>query len=582
MKDLNILFDSGPSVRTWAWFLVIMIMGVNSSILLSEDIDKMRSTGAVRSGPQSRELFDELALKAMIETNIAEFVRTSTTTIDGTKAGTCVEIPANPSLVVFPNPKKQTSTETGIALKFSKCPIGVYRGDNFILYYRVEALGNDGSAGAEVVVALQKNAESESHDAEFIIKSTIRGRSSKSDKKSADSQEELMEFKLQLREKLSKVFEHITLISEVDLQSKILNTLDPLLVLASQGGSSMNSLVKSSYPIKKMVCVKKVTTDIKVECSVEKQTMFEMLIEPVDDKSGTANILLQLGAIHFSAKVPLFGYTQNSQSQFEEAMKEFKDGVTKWITETPEKDYQMVELNQASSIIVAAFTQGGDNSCFDAKTNKDNGEAERYTNFSIRADRKDAGENCKPSDKLKIPDFVNILFFSYQFGYTSLGHLYLDSEFQTAEYLVDLNEEGFKKTVTQEIQEYLQEIKIELTDSKEPIPALTTESIAEYISAGIGEKIDCKTSTAAQNSKPSDVTKKTCYATNKKSQIAVEITPFQNPDFVFKVRFFYTNTIPTTKKAAVLTNQIVLQKFNTFNQLKRLDSSIEELKAQLP
>lgn len=566
MKDLNTLFNSKWVISSFAWFLVVAIAGVNSSLLFSDDRDLMPSVAGYHATAKPRKLFNESLLKEKIQQQILNDFKTYVEPSSTDQSETCLKWTQSPANI-FPV-SDQPKTVVKETLAYYKCVIGKIGGETYDFYYKVLSKGESGKRGADVTFALKKDDSTLSHDAEFVMKSTFSGGISDS--------ENNLEFEAitkQLKPKFDEFLNHIKLTPDDTLKTKILEILDKLLVPADTE-SSMKAEVIRIYPIKKMVCLKRNATGNPPKCSIEKQTMFEMRIEKSASKKGMADVFLQLGSMHFRAAIPLFGTAQPSESQFDKVMKDFEKGVTKWINETPEQQYQLVELNHALKIISDAFA-ADTNGCFELIPSP-NSDKELYNYFEKKAKiKKSQSQACKSTDTFKIPDEINILFFSYQFGYTAFGHLRLDSIYQTAEFLVDLNESNFSKTVNQEIKDYIEEIKITLSDSKASTPALTLEAIANYINNS-NEKISCPIDNQNKDGKNPKSAKIICNAKDSQNQKLVEITEIQSPEFVFKVKFFF-NKAAAAQGAVSLTNQIVLQKFNTFNQLLRLEPSIKLL-----
>jgi hypothetical protein len=588
MKDFEFPFDSKAKLSTLVCLVAINILSVNASLLAPDSREVALQSTDLSNESESRELFDKEKLNEKINTIISSAVQASLSSNGGPvfKFEKC-ELAKNDENVLFPK-MNLTTSEQGVTFEFYHCPISILSAIKLDLYYRVKQTGDKGSHGGEVVVFLQKQMADQSHEAEFVMKSVL--------KRGKGTEDDTLEFGNQLTTKLTEIFKHIQMPTITDFNTKIAKLFESLLVFAQPKSSteptvtSIKALMdEKKYPIRKMVCVKKVIDTPSDECKVEKQTLFEMTVEPLDLEGGMASIIVQLGAIHFRAKVPMVGVSTDDQSRLEEVMKEVSDGISDWIKNSQEKDYQLVELNQAEFIIINAFNKQTNNtsSCYKATPNPVDFEQSNY--FTISAKRQDEHGSCKQSEQVKLPDNVDISFFSYQFGYLAYGQLYLDSEFQSAEFLFDLNEESFKDTVPKEITTYLDEIRITNADSKTTIEPLTIESISKYIMEKMPGQVTSKAVVVPKqevvpkqgvDKNPKVTDRLNLVFSGSPEKVVVKISEIQNNGFYFKVRFLYPKTKPTNG-AAVLTTQIVLQKFNTFNQLVRLNSSIEEMKKQL-
>ena len=144
------------------------------------------------------------------------------------------------------------------------------------------------------------------------------------------------------------------------------------------------------------------------------------------------------------------------------------------------------------------------------------------------------------------------------------GHLFLDSQVQSSEYLIDLNFAGFEASIESEIKSFLEGLSI-VYGPNDKTEELTFETIRRFIESHVdGSKCAVPTGVTSQ-----------C---KNKDQVIATITFVQGETDMFRIKFIYPKrAAPKTEKASgTLTNTIVLQRFNSYDQFKRIEAAVKK------
>lgn len=524
MKDPDHFSQHKPCRKFWLVVMALLLPIATTSKLLVEG----QSAEPIFLQPSERTLVDNILVLQALRSYVLE---------------------AASDLTVNTKDCKETSDSVK-QLASMNCP-AQYIDDKFNLRMKLETQTD--SAGV-FFVTLEHPTPGEVHHAEFAIKVSVGFKTV--DKKVTINAEASNSVKLSVSNEWAKIVQHLQISNMTELNDKLTALLNKYYTVTKE-------LIK--YSNRDLIWRK---ATIKLTSNPQIESFIETKIESDTLDSTFARVSLQLGAKFMSLKMPLRNFNEN-WSRFEA---EIEIGLKSWF-ESKEDAFLEVAPHQVKESILKAVkeaTKADVGQCYTDPVVKP-GKSE--SDFSIEArlhsqDKLNGLSQCKVDPKKKIlSDKYKITAIVYEFGSLHYAQLLLDNSLQTLESLIDLSSKTFELSISAEITQFFKTLLVDIK-KEGTAEQLTIEEVLGKIQSLV-PGVNCK----ANESKPKE------HVCLKAGTPYVKVTETTHEGAaVYQVKFNYSKKPKEVPQGEsnVMTNQIILQKFNAYDQMEIIEDMIKK------
>lgn len=312
------------------------------------------------------------------------------------------------------------------------------------------------------------------------------------------------------------------------------------------------------------------------EKDITKTYLFEILVTAGVGQQAFHTVRLQLGGKNLTLKIPLAA----NESHYNFIIQRFQEDFSTWCEDKDGSNF-IIDIVQAHKIVNDQFKKMQEpfNQCyeFDAAANPVPKLTDSQFQLSIRLKRGQASENgqsevpeaCKTDPKKQIvSQKLHLQYFSYQFGGLDIGHLYLDHDLMTTEYIIDLKDDKFKKSIEEELNEFVASA-IKKYDKEPTITEVKLETLANEVKLNLEQKVDdC-------------AIKENIMQCKKGAKLMVQVEYSQIENNNFKIQFFFPSDLRDKGfegKGAII-NQLIVPKFNSYSQIDKVIDAVKKYAA---
>ncbi len=414
------------------------------------------------------------------------------------------------------------------------------------------------SAG-EVVVSFRNKSQELAHSFEFTMKHNVHSVKKTNDDKGseAETEAEIANIINEVQRHLKNVIDTITLVSAKEINNRMIE------IVSGPDGLVTNPAIGQKCFKSDQYCFTK--TQLKVGDGSAPGINLEIVTTKPNSKTGLAAVSLKLGSRQFSLKVP----ASQSLDKWKEISGSIKITLDNWITENSKNE--IVDFKTAIKILLESTTK----SCYQHNQNDKSVENEELNSFvlDLNLDATKSGCNIDKEGLIKRADNIKILLLTYEYGYFNYAQLFLDSPMQSSEFIIELNLATFSANLGTQIQEFFKDNTLTLSKNAE-IKEITIEAIEKKMKDYISD-VRCQPKNEAQ--------KDEYYCKKGKSpQIIAKIYEIKNPDHVFRIKFVYPKKSSSLGESPrIQTNQLVFQKYNSYDQLRNLEEPLKVISGTL-
>jgi hypothetical protein len=295
--------------------------------------------------------------------------------------------------------------------------------------------------------------------------------------------------------------------------------------------------------------------EIKFTSDPSIQANFDQRIKSDPNDKAYAKVAMQLGSNFMSLRVPL----KNFSESWTLSEKNIDENLQSWF-DVKDKSFLQLTQSQVKEKITKAVKEANFElkNCFGPPSG---GPSDQDTAFDIEGsllpnDKRKEMKECQFDSKLKfVSDKYTISSFIYEFGSLHYVHILFDNALQSLESLIDLSVDTFDAKIENEINGFMKSLVI---DRK--LDGVSEELTIAEITAAIHEAIP--SSQCTPNSKET-----ICSANGTQVVVITEIS--HDGAAMYRIKFLYKKMAKAAAdgKGNVVTNQIVLQKYNAYNQM---------------
>jgi hypothetical protein len=356
---------------------------------------------------------------------------------------------------------------------------------------------------------------------------------------------EMSNIKNKFNENLEKIWQGTKIIDFTRLAKEISDTI----IKSPDFGNKLDSL-------EGLQCSSKVCRLYSIVSFIEKKWNFEIRIVQLGSLS-LLRLNIQLGNKRMSIKIPTIG----SEDDFKKIKDDIQANFKSWLS-TIETEDCFIQKREALTVVQDTVTKTA--SCYQIMDTNSDQDKKNY--FTLNLKLKGEDKECKGDGKKKfVSETIKIVYIHYPFGVFNYGQLVLDSDIQTSEYLLDQKEDNFTRSITEEINDFMASTSILFDESKQSQDLSLTE-IVNFIKS--------KSKFTCNSFKPTD----TEIKFTKEKETVITVTYLDGQNKMFKIKFTYPKKYEaqamTKNKAISRTNNIIIQKFNSYSQLSRIEKAL--------
>lgn len=281
---------------------------------------------------------------------------------------------------------------------------------------------------------------------------------------------------------------------------------------------------------------------------------------------------IQVGASHFSMKIPQI--LQDSDGSNLPWPDKLLKEVQAWqTTALAAKESERIMIAAAQEAILAEFKTADTNKCYDY-TAVVTASPSFFAN-SPKFNDNQAACQMKNDETHQNLGNLYIAYIQYNYGLLNYGHLSMDTRAETVEYLLDLAKDTFQNSIKPEIADLFTDNLVTLGENK----VLTQEDIAKNLdtcSAGCppGQPLQ-------QNAQNPQIPPIVISCKKGAAELITVSEVTEGGEQSVRIRFKYPGNL--TKLAAMptsgLPNQLILAKYNSYDQLGSITAACGKYKA---
>jgi hypothetical protein len=276
------------------------------------------------------------------------------------------------------------------------------------------------------------------------------------------------------------------------------------------------------------------------------------------------SVKLEILNSKFSVKIPRMNFANNKFALKSQLQISFANWSSKLGDNEP---LGIIKLSKAKEKILESMDSDSVKACWALDTAETVTEADKpYQHLTyVKKNLEEPNPICSSDDVKYVTPKIEIDFVYMKTDSLAFAHLIVNSDIQTTELLLDLKNKSFNEKVPSELDEFNSKNSIEYSKEETVLSLSTIKPLLEEVL-----EVQCELD---NEEAPKNLT---CKKEDKKVLAVDEDNEDGNSNLV--IRFEPPTDVQKSKS---MTNAIILQKFNSFDQFKEIKKGLEAAKANI-